>query len=212
MNTKRSEYQRGIFDGSFPKYYDATLSVQTFFQVRRIRKKAVDLLDLKEGNRALDIACGTGEFAVILAKKVGTNGNVVGIDLSEKMIAVAKRKTKSLPQVALSVHDFTSLPYRNMFGAAAIGFAAHEVNGKIRQKMYKEAYKALKKGGKFLVFDFVWPNKLMKPFVWLFMKLVEPHGLEYLSENHETVLRKIRFKKIQGFRWLFIETAVYQKI
>jgi ubiquinone/menaquinone biosynthesis C-methylase UbiE len=203
--------RRSVFDGNFPKYYDFTAGALTFFQVRNIRKKAIDMLDLKEGDRALDIACGTGEFTEILADKVGSSGNVVGIDLSEKMIAVAQRKTKSMPQVTLSVHDFTSIPYKNMFDAATIGFAAHEVEGKTRQLMYKEAYQAIKKGGKFLAFDFVWPNILMKPFVWLFVMLVEPNGLDYLSESHEKVLQKIGFKKIDSYRWLFIDASVYQK-
>jgi len=205
-------YRRSIFDGIFPKFYDFTANLFTLWQVRRVRREAINALGIKPGQKAIDIACGTGEMALLLAEKVGSGGSVIAIDLSQRMIDVAQKKSRSLPQLAFSRRDFVRLNHRNSFDAATIGLAAHEVPDDIRLKMYREAYRALKKGGKFLVFDFQWPkNILLKPFFWLFMVIFEPNGFSYAGEDHKKILESISFKRIYYKDSLFLETSVYQK-
>ena len=56
----------------------------------------VDLVGVKEGERVLDLACGTGAVARVAAERVGASGRVTGLDLNAGMIAVAR----SLPAIA----------------------------------------------------------------------------------------------------------------
>lgn len=57
---------------------------------RKMTKLAVDLLDLKQGERVLDLFCGLGNFSLPLARAVGETGFVIGVEGSEEMTARAK--------------------------------------------------------------------------------------------------------------------------
>lgn len=59
-----------------------------------VSEKLVELAQIRQGHRVLDIATGAGEPAVTAAKKVGPNGKVTGIDISPRMLAVARERAK----------------------------------------------------------------------------------------------------------------------
>jgi ubiquinone/menaquinone biosynthesis C-methylase UbiE len=63
---------------------------------QKVSDKIVELAEIKPGNRVLDIATGIGEPAVTAARRVKPNGKVVAIDISPKMLAIAKTRAKSL--------------------------------------------------------------------------------------------------------------------
>ena len=56
-----------------------------------IRRKAVDRLELKRGERVLEVGCGTGRNLALLREAVGPEGHVYGVDLSDGMLAEAQR-------------------------------------------------------------------------------------------------------------------------
>jgi len=188
--------------------------VGTFFQVRKLRKKAIQMLELKKDQSVIDFACGTGGLTIMLADEVGEKGKVVGIDLSQRMLSIAIRKSKSYPLISYLRQNFEQVHYKSTFDAAVIGFGAHEVPPKPRHNLYKQTSKALKKGGKLLVFDYVLPeNMLLKPLYWLYLKTIEhPNGWEYVNEDHQKVLKEIGFNMIKRQRIAYLfEAVVYQK-
>lgn len=63
-------------------------------------RRAVDLAGLRPGERVLDVGCGTGASALPAADAVGETGQVVGIDVAEKMLVRARAKA-----AALSLHN-----------------------------------------------------------------------------------------------------------
>jgi ubiquinone/menaquinone biosynthesis C-methylase UbiE len=63
---------------------------------QKVSDKIVELAEIKPGNRVLDIATGIGEPAVTAARRVKPDGKVVAIDISPKMLAIAKTRAKSL--------------------------------------------------------------------------------------------------------------------
>lgn len=79
------------------------------------RRIAQELLGLRLGDRALDVACGTGAFTRDLGLRVGFEGLSVGVDLSEAMLAraVAETGREGLPQVAFVRGDAQELPFRD---------------------------------------------------------------------------------------------------
>jgi SAM-dependent methyltransferase len=75
---------------------------------------------LRPGQRALDVACGTGVLACSMAERVGPTGSVVGLDVNEGMLAVAKRKAPSLEWRAARAE---ALPFaENSFDAVVSQF------------------------------------------------------------------------------------------
>ncbi|HZS47864.1 MAG TPA: methyltransferase domain-containing protein [Blastocatellia bacterium] len=60
--------------------------------VQEVKRRTIELLDVREGEHILDVGCGLGDVVQMIAKKVGQSGQVVGIDQSEIMLAEAKRR------------------------------------------------------------------------------------------------------------------------
>src|SRR3954447_17953589 len=86
---------RAMFD-RIAGFYDVMNSVMTAGLHHRWRSRAADLAHVGPGDRALDVATGTGDLAVELARRVGPSGEVVGADFSEEMLALARRKAPEL--------------------------------------------------------------------------------------------------------------------
>lgn len=194
--------------------YDLIFDGMTFFQIEKLRKRAVALLGLREGQSAVDFACGTGGITTLLAEKVGKKGKVIGIDLSEEMLKVAVKKSAQYPQIRYLRHNFEHTHFRNAFDAAVIGFAAHEVPSGPRHNLYREAFKALRPGGRLLIFDYAGRvNLLLRPLLWLWLKTIEhPYGLEYAGEEHQKILESIGFRLVSSNRLaLLFEASVYTK-
>src|SRR3954451_10499537 len=70
--------------------YDLMNSVMTAGLHHRWRERAADNAGLEAGDRALDVATGTGDLAIELSRRVGPQGEVVGSDFSEGMLAPAR--------------------------------------------------------------------------------------------------------------------------
>lgn len=68
---------------------------------------------LRAGYRVLDLGCGTGYPAILAAQAVGSQGSVVALDLSEGMLAVARRKADDLglTNILFQAEDITTLPF-----------------------------------------------------------------------------------------------------
>src|SRR5438270_10394941 len=97
--------------------YDLMNSVMTAGLHHRWRARAADLARLRPGDKALDVATGTGDLAVELARRGAT---VTGCDFSEAMLAIARDKA---PDVQFMHANALSLPFeRDSFDAATVGF------------------------------------------------------------------------------------------
>lgn len=87
--------------------YDPAAWILLPLGARRLRGRAIDLLDLHPGDTVVDLGCGTGVNLPALAGAVGDTGRVIGVDLSSKMLARARRRSSrhNLPQVILEQAD-----------------------------------------------------------------------------------------------------------
>src|SRR5215210_1538434 len=100
---------RAMFD-RIAGAYDLMNSVMTAGLHHRWRERAADLAHLGPGDRALDVATGTGDLALALARRVGPEGEVVGCDFSEAMLERAHAKD---PGIRWELGNALSLPYRD---------------------------------------------------------------------------------------------------
>ena len=90
--SRRTAFDRvdGTTDpADFVRYLDTTRATE-FFQ--EIKRRSLALLDVRDGERALDVGCGTGDEVLALARLVGPRGRAVGVDASATMLTEAWRR------------------------------------------------------------------------------------------------------------------------
>ena len=159
------------------------------------RKKAISLLKKDNPKKILDVATGTGDFAI---QSLSLNpDHVVGIDISEMMLEVGKKKMvkKGLQDIiTLQVGDSENLSFEeNLFDAATVGFGVR--NFENLEKGLKEVQRVLKPGGKFVILEFSKPSSFpfKQIYYFYFTKILPFIGSRISKDNraysylHESV-------------------------
>src|SRR5262245_42656983 len=79
----------------------------------RYGRKTIERLQLARGERVLDVCCGSGASAIPAAESVGPTGSVIGVDLAENLLALARSKAKERGLTNIEFHsgDMTQLPF-----------------------------------------------------------------------------------------------------
>ena len=114
------------------------------------RQKIVTLL---KGQRVLDVACGTGSLAQMLAEAGCT---VTGVDSSPTMLAYARQKGIQAEFVQV---DAAKLPYDHAYDAAVISIALHEMPPGVREQVWASMRRAVRPGGRLVAIDFAVPAR-----------------------------------------------------
>ncbi len=160
-----------------------------------VREKMVNFTNAKKGSKILDVATGTGQQAFAFAKR---GHEVIGIDLSEAMLNVAKKENK-YKNVKFEAADATNLPFEdNSFDVSSISFALHEMPLSIIEKVLKEMVRVTKPEGIIVIADYDLPkNKISEFLVYHFVALYEAKYYKtFIKSDLETLLRKNRIKII----------------
>jgi demethylmenaquinone methyltransferase / 2-methoxy-6-polyprenyl-1,4-benzoquinol methylase len=145
---------RAMFD-RIAGFYDLMNSVMTAGLHHRWRARAADLAAIGPGARALDVATGNGDLAVELARRAGPDGEVVGSDFSEEMLALARRKA---PQLRFEWGNALELPYEDArFDAATVGFGARNFSDLDRG--LAEMTRVVRPGGRVVVLEITTPQR-----------------------------------------------------
>ena len=148
---------RAMFD-RIAAFYDAMNSVMTAGLHHRWRERAADLAQVGPGDLALDVATGTGDLALALARRVGPGGEVVGADFSEPMLERARRKAAEVPQVRFEQANALALPYGDgEFAAATVGFGARNFSDLDRG--LAEMVRVVRPGGHVVVLEITTPTR-----------------------------------------------------
>ncbi len=152
--TLPEEQVRAMFD-RIARVYDLLNSVMTAGLHQRWRERAAELANVGEGDRVLDVATGTGDFAMALAELVGRSGEVVGCDFSEAMLELAREKA---PGLTFETANALDLPYEDdSFDAATVGFGARNFSDLARG--LAEMTRVVRPGGRVVVLEITTPQR-----------------------------------------------------
>ena len=145
---------RAMFD-RIARVYDLMNSVMTAGMHHRWRERAADLAAVGPGARVLDVASGTGDLALELARRVGPGGTVVGSDFSEAMLDRAREKSAA---VRWEWANALQLPYDDdSFDAATVGFGAR--NFADLDRGLTEMTRVVAPGGRVVVLEMTTPQR-----------------------------------------------------
>ncbi|KTB49261.1 class I SAM-dependent methyltransferase [Dehalogenimonas alkenigignens] len=175
QSTRIPSYYSVSFWRRWAKLYDRVvrLSFVPFGGEKRFRQKFVAMAGLKDTDRVLDICCGTGSTTALIAPEV-CQGQVIGVDLSPDMLAVAQKKNVAA-WVSFQRASVDALPFsEGVFDHVFCSYGLHELPREIRAAALKEVRRVLKPGGKFLALDYGLPkNIIFKLPISAFVRLFE---------------------------------------
>jgi demethylmenaquinone methyltransferase / 2-methoxy-6-polyprenyl-1,4-benzoquinol methylase len=145
---------RAMFD-RIAGVYDRMNSVMTAGLHHRWRERAADLAAVGPGDRVLDVATGTGDLAIELARRVAPGGEVVGSDFSVAMLERARQKAS---EIRWEHGNALALPYDDgEFAAVTVGFGARNFSDLGRG--LREMARVVRRGGRVVVLEITSPGR-----------------------------------------------------
>lgn len=185
------------------------------------------LADLKKGETVLDLGSGAGIDVFLAANKVGTNGKVIGIDMTNKMVKKARNLAKEYgyKNVEFRLGEIENLPVEDNSIDVIISNCVINLSTD-KLKTYKEAYRVLKPSGRILISDIVTqgelPEKIKKNMdAWAsciagaldkneYLQIIKKSGFKDISiisedkflnqQYDDNISDKIKSIKIKGYK------------
>ena len=228
---EKHEQVEEMFDHIAPTYdvLNHTLSLGTD---RGWRRKAMDALGKHRPRHILDVATGTGDFAILAARRLGTEGlHITGADISEGMMQVGREKVRQLGLehvIRFCREDCMQLSFADdSFDAVTVAYGVR--NFQDLDAGLREMCRVLRPGGHLLVVELASPPYFpMKQLFWLYshvwMPLVgrlvskDDHAYRYLpatmeafpqGEVMEGILLRAGFRSVEWKRFTFGICTMY---
>ncbi|XP_058193110.1 2-phytyl-1,4-beta-naphthoquinone methyltransferase, chloroplastic isoform X1 [Rhododendron vialii] len=179
--------------------YDSLNDVLSLGQHRIWKRMAVSWSGAREGNKVLDLCCGSGDLAFLLSEKVGPNGKVIGLDYSKEQLSVASSRQHSRSKACYNNIEWVEgnaleLPFSDCyFDAITMGYGLRNVIN--FHKAMEEMYRVLKPSSKVSILDF---NKSTDTFSasiqeWMIDNVVVPVANGYgLAEEYKYLKSSIQ--------------------
>lgn len=173
-----------MFDRISPKY-DALNHLLSFNIDKVWRRKTAKEVAKSHPNTILDLATGTADLAIALAKR-NPDACIIGMDISEKMIEIGKEKVRCQnleDQIDLCLGDAASLPFEDAsFDAVTVAFGVR--NFEDLGQGLSEIHRVLRPGGQLTVLEFSIPEKFpIKQVYRFYFKHILPKIGKWLSKD-----------------------------
>lgn len=196
------------------KFYDIFEAVFIFNKKTNPRYGLAEKIP-DENLRILDICVGTANSSIMITRKNPKN-EIIGIDLSPDMIAVAENKIRKqkLKNIHLQLMDATQMTFQDStFDIATVSFGLHELNYELMIKILEEMLRVLKNEGKIYIIDYGKQSNPIKIFLLsVFLKIFEPkHMSQFLKYDWENILGSLGFENIKIEKYLFSKLILANK-
>ncbi len=156
---EKANLVRGVFD-SVADQYDLMNDLMSLGIHRIWKRVAVQLSNVREGERVLDLAGGTGDLSLLFAKRVGRQGEVVLADINASMLRNGRDRLIDrgvVGNIRYTQVNAEKLPFSdNSFDCVRIGFGLRNVTDK--DAALRSMYRVLKPGGRLIVLEFSHPT------------------------------------------------------
>ena len=152
--TLEARQVRAMFD-RIAGLYDVMNTLMTAGLHHHWRERAVELSGVGPGSRVIDVATGTGDLAIAMARAVAPDGEVLACDFSEEMLVRARAKA---PALRFEWADALALPYTSdSFDAAIVGFGAR--NFADLGRGIEEMVRVVRPGGRVVILEITRPTR-----------------------------------------------------
>lgn len=171
---QRAAQVNRLFASIAPRY-DFINDLQSLGLHRRWKRRLAELAQIKTGERALDLCCGTGDISFALAQR---GAEVAGLDFSKEMLAVADARSPHPQATFRNPHflqgDAQKIPFDNQsFDIVAVGYGLRNLSS--WETGIREMVRVARPGARLLVLDFGKPeNALWRALYFGYLRLCVP--------------------------------------
>ncbi len=133
--------------------YDLMNNIMSLGVHKSWKKKLIYSMNPKPNKKLIDVACGTGDISKLFLEATNNKSKVHSVDPSRKMISIGKKKLGKYKNISWKVANAEKLPFNDsVFDYYVISFGLR--NTKDLNKVLSEAFRVLKKGGRFFCLEF----------------------------------------------------------
>jgi demethylmenaquinone methyltransferase/2-methoxy-6-polyprenyl-1,4-benzoquinol methylase len=187
------------------KHYDVTsrLYPAPGYPQRGQRRRAVEALGLRPGDTVVDMACGTGLNFQLLEQAIGADGRIVGVDLTDAMLAQARRRieTNGWSNVRLEQADAAEFEFPPEVDAIVSTYALSQVPE--CREVIAHGAAALSPGGRWVVLDLKVPDKAPRRLAQLGVAAVRPFASieEWIARRPWEAIRTAMEDELADVTW-----------
>lgn len=194
----KEQFVHSVFESIAGKY-DVMNDILSFRRHKSWRKFAMKKMNMRHGDTAVDLCCGTCDWSIALAEKSET-GTVMGLDFSAGMLEVGRRKVEARglqDRISLVEGNAMELPFGdNSFDYATIGFGLRNVPDPVQ--VLKEMQRVVKPGGMVVCLELSKP--MTQPFKGIYY---------FYFERILPLMGKLFAKRYEQYRWLPESLALF---
>tara|TARA_Y100001970_G_scaffold105480_1_gene132158 strand:- start:13138 stop:13842 length:705 start_codon:yes stop_codon:yes gene_type:complete len=141
-----------VFDKVYDKY-DLMNNLMSLGIHKSWKKQIIYSMKPKQNKKLIDVACGTGDIAKLFLDSTNNRSNVQCVDPNKKMLSLGREKLKNYRNISWKMASAEKLPFKDsQFDYYTISFGLR--NTKNIDKSLSEAFRVLKKGGRFFCLEF----------------------------------------------------------
>jgi len=183
-------------DDNNTKWNDRALTYDKSYRskfFKAVQSKAVDILDLKHNMTFLDLGCGTGWAVMYAFEKTNGQGTFIGVDISEKMINIAKEKFKDLQAVKFIQSSAENINFSlNSVDKIICTNSFHHYT--YPTEVLASIKKILKTNGIFCIADVTKDSLFVKLLNKILKKTEKGHVSFYSSNQYKEMFQKVGLK------------------
>ncbi len=182
--------------GFSARFYDKLMNFASFGAYGGFIRKAVYFMNIGPDDTILDFGAGTGRNALLMNKYLTGKGEVLGLEISQEMIAQFERKTKRYQKINV-INQRIDQPFslEKKYDKVFISFVFHGFPFEVQKNIIENAFNALKDNGRFIMLDF---NEFVTEETPLYFripfKIVEcRYAFEYVERDWKQILTESHF-------------------
>lgn len=173
------------------RHYDTLLNIVSLGSYIPFIRNAISNMNIQAENRILDFGCGTGRNSCLMAKYLGGDGSIVGLDIGAEMIQQFEKKCRNYPNIEIQKRRIDEpLPFENEFDKALLSFVFHGFPDDKKKMIVENINQVLKPNGELFILDYNEFDLEKKPLIFqkAFKKIECPLAQDYLKVDWKKTL------------------------
>ena len=178
------------------KHYDSVMNTASFGLYKGFIKRAIKNMDVQPNDTILDLGCGTGRNAGLMASSLSGGGSITGLDVSEIMEKQFNKKFSGDNRVQF-IRQRADIPFdlKQQFDKILISFVIHGFPHEVRNTVIQNVVNHLNPGGSFFMLDFSEFNMAEMPALHRFVfKTIEcKYAFDFIEKDWKQILTENGF-------------------